>query len=63
MTNYERVSDMAERLTDLEKLTLAAELLNNVGVSRDTWRTFADTLDDTNHDELCGWAADEPERE
>ena len=62
MSDYDRVLEMTDRLSDTERLTLAAELLNKVGVGRDTWRTFADALDDTNHGELLGWAADEPER-
>jgi hypothetical protein len=62
-TKLDRIAELAD--TNLEpddKVRLAARLLSDVGVSRDTWRLFADELDDTNHGELLGWAADEPER-
>jgi hypothetical protein len=62
-TKLERIAELAD--TNLEpddKVRLAARLLNEVGVSRDTWRLFADELDDANHGELMAWAADEPER-
>jgi hypothetical protein len=62
-TKLDRVAEMAD--TNLEpddKVRLADRLLNDVGVSRDTWRLFADGLDDTNNGELMARAADEPER-
>jgi hypothetical protein len=61
-SKYDRVAEMADNLDPAEKARLAAELLNDAGVSRDTWRVFADALDGTNHGELLAWAADEPER-
>ena len=58
-----RIEELADTNLDPDdKVRLAARLLNDVGVSRDTWRLFADELGDTNHGELLAWAADEPER-
>jgi hypothetical protein len=58
-----RIEELADTNLDPDdKVRLAARLLNDVGISRDTWRLFADELDDTNHGELMAWAADEPER-
>jgi hypothetical protein len=59
----ERIAELADTNLDPDdKVRLAARLLNDVGVSRDSWWLFADELDDTNHGELMAWAADEPER-
>ena len=62
-TKLDRIEELADTNLDPDdKVRLAARLLNDVGVSRDTWRLFADELDDTNHGEMMAWAADEPER-
>jgi hypothetical protein len=59
---YDRIIELADQLDPLEKARLAAELLNDAEVSRDTWRVFADALTDTNHGELLARAADERDR-
>ena len=54
-TKLDRIEELADTNLDPDdKVRLAARLLDDVGVSRDTWRLFAD--------ELMTRAADEPER-
>jgi hypothetical protein len=57
------VNKLTKNMMDIERVQLAAQILNDVDPEHEVMKEFFAKLNDTMHEYVCGFAADEEDRD